>query len=1138
MSDDSLEERTVEVQWPSGEVDEELLLLYFENKRRSGGGPIVSVEKSGTRAVLVFEEEEAAARALSRGNHVVHNVELLVRRPAAKDPRRLLLRGVNPDTCNEMIELYVENMMGLNAQEYTLLPTPGRNVILVHLSETFTKDFQKVRTSISRRALDGAHVTLEQVEQTDSVLVENVPPGAIPDLLRLYFESSRGGGQEVRDVVMLSEAEAKVSFVNCESVETVLALPHKLESTELAVKPYFEFLQSIEPAGGSGGQDSSGTDVQMQRSPQVDTETEEEEPMEEIQEIMTVQIAVADPLKRTLFQCSAFLTDLQKASPNIVVETKDDGVHITGNNRMRVEQLKQKVSDFIGNMAETKATLWPEVARFLAKQDVQDRLLAAMKQGVFSALYYVSDCDVAVLSLSRDDAEQACSFLKSQVRHFSLSLDPEQEALLHCREWSQFLKGLSLVSLKVSDQGGSLDGWTLEGMEEEKRAAVLQFLTTPVERETVIPMEPGMLKYIQIHCHQLLADMNQVIILPVETEDICGLKLQGLAVACQTAEEVLQGVISSICTKTITVRAPGLTRFLTQKDCLSILHEMEAKFEVFISLQHVPWDELRYEDFSSGAWNMLPKSFPRASADDSPGELKTDSAQSQNGGSSHQDPTDMDDMDDVDLYTAAEPSGLSEWVDCEAAAAGKSQNNVSGAYGLPDELEEEAQLSLAIQCSLESDEQRQLQKALVLSKSMTHHEVFGGLAKSSAQAIPSHEDIHKMSLEQAIDSANTVHLVTFAGYTSDLSRVEIAFNKKVSQRQVDERVENRNLRKMSKYHWNCVQVLKRKHAVDIQVQGTIITVSGFKDFVTVAMWDVQKMLEELSGFVPDQDVLKSIQWVWHEPNSTNTPAYCREATLYIENAWRRKMSDVQVLLDNEPYVINFETMKELNKSTGKSVRISRKVLIDNVLNEELPEEEYSLLSDLPKASKVDVESDEFQNVVKEFYKTIHDFHNKIRIIKVEKVMNHLLYNQYKLKKVSISQRASNPEIERTLYHGTSESSMKEICIHGFNRSFCGKNATVHGQGVYFAVNSSLSVQDLYSPPNPDGYKYVFVSKVLTGDYTKGCSSMRAAPLKETGDIPLRYDSVTDNITRPSMFVIFNDTQAVPEYIITCQKIHR
>lgn len=97
-------------------------------------------------------------------------------------------------------------------------------------------------------------------------------------------------------------------------------------------------------------------------------------------------------------------------------------------------------------------------------------------------------------------------------------------------------------------------------------------------------------------------------------------------------------------------------------------------------------------------------------------------------------------------------------------------------------------------------------------------------------------------------------------------------------------------------------------------------------------------------------------------------------------------------------------------------------------------------------------------------------------------------------------------------------------------------ATVYGQGVYFAVNSVLSIKDQYSPPNPAGYKYIFVSKVLTGDFTKGCHSMKTAPHKETGDIPLRFDSVTDNIAQPTMFVIFNDTQAFPEYLITCQKI--
>ena len=53
------------------------------------------------------------------------------------------------------------------------------------------------------------------------------------------------------------------------------------------------------------------------------------------------------------------------------------------------------------------------------------------------------------------------------------------------------------------------------------------------------------------------------------------------------------------------------------------------------------------------------------------------------------------------------------------------------------------------------------------------------------------------------------------------------------------------------------------------------------------------------------------------------------------------------------------------------------------MNPLFTEEEFSLLSNLPEASKVDEESDEFQNVVKSFYETIQEYHSKIRIIQVK-----------------------------------------------------------------------------------------------------------------------------------------------------------
>lgn len=56
-------------------------------------------------------------------------------------------------------------------------------------------------------------MTLEEVQQTDSVLVGNLNPGTSPDVLSLYFEC-RGGNQMVAGVTTLSESTAKVSFVD------------------------------------------------------------------------------------------------------------------------------------------------------------------------------------------------------------------------------------------------------------------------------------------------------------------------------------------------------------------------------------------------------------------------------------------------------------------------------------------------------------------------------------------------------------------------------------------------------------------------------------------------------------------------------------------------------------------------------------------------------------------------------------------------------------------------------------------------------------------------------------------------------------------------------------------------------------
>lgn len=69
-----------------------------------------------------------------------------------------------------------------------------------------------MRSKVSKRALDGARLSLEQVECTDTIMVGNLPPNLTDDLLTLYFESSRSGGGDVMAVNRLSQRLAKVFF--------------------------------------------------------------------------------------------------------------------------------------------------------------------------------------------------------------------------------------------------------------------------------------------------------------------------------------------------------------------------------------------------------------------------------------------------------------------------------------------------------------------------------------------------------------------------------------------------------------------------------------------------------------------------------------------------------------------------------------------------------------------------------------------------------------------------------------------------------------------------------------------------------------------------------------------------------------
>ncbi|XP_045396102.1 LOW QUALITY PROTEIN: protein mono-ADP-ribosyltransferase PARP15-like [Lemur catta] len=181
------------------------------------------------------------------------------------------------------------------------------------------------------------------------------------------------------------------------------------------------------------------------------------------------------------------------------------------------------------------------------------------------------------------------------------------------------------------------------------------------------------------------------------------------------------------------------------------------------------------------------------------------------------------------------------------------------------------------------------------------------------------------------------------------------------------------------------------------------------------------------------------------------------------------------------------------------------------------------------------EQSEYQTVKDKFAKTC--FHYTIE--KIERIQNIPLWHSYQTKKKLMDIKNGHTDNERVLFHGTDAASVPYVNEHGFNRSYAGKNSAAYGKGTYFAVDASYSANNTYSKPDEQGRKHMYVVQVLTGNYTKGSVGLIMPPPKDPANPTDLFDSVTDNAQHPSLFVVFSDNHAYPEYLITfrCKNIY-
>lgn len=264
-----------------------------------------------------------------------------------------------------------------------------------------------------------------------------------------------------------------------------------------------------------------------------------------------------------------------------------------------------------------------------------------------------------------------------------------------------------------------------------------------------------------------------------------------------------------------------------------------------------------------------------------------------------------------------------------------------------------------------------------------------------------------------------------------------------------------------------------------------------------------------------------VQWCFWEVTATGLQqkAFGERQNQAIEEAFLKKEKTFQLAT---AYVIDFDVMKmnpvdnprdkvsviRRNKVTGDWAR--GMVTYPSTWT---PQDSHYTPVDVVR---IDPSSQEHREVVTDFCKT-RGGHN-VKVKHVDRIQNPMLYQQYAAKRSGLEKQNTDIQNERTLWHGTDAASLDNINGSGFNRSYCGRNvsAATFGDGVYFAVSSSYSLNETFSPRDQAGQRYIYQCKVLTGHHTVGRQGLKVLPNRQGNVL---YDSAVDDLQHPQRLSI-------------------
>ncbi|XP_036000627.1 LOW QUALITY PROTEIN: protein mono-ADP-ribosyltransferase PARP14-like [Fundulus heteroclitus] len=357
-------------------------------------------------------------------------------------------------------------------------------------------------------------------------------------------------------------------------------------------------------------------------------------------------------------------------------------------------------------------------------------------------------------------------------------------------------------------------------------------------------------------------------------------------------------------------------------------------------------------------------------------------------------------------------------------------------------------------------------------------------------------------------------------------------NELVLMEQAQRTIKDPYLNHLTRDDMNELKDLQRNLTVSIRLdrgqedQEPKIQLEGLTRDVLTAESDIRNIIRrvERNENLRNKAILVSglVEWMFQHHNGSMV-SFDIHTNLQLEEAFEKKQN-VKIKIKSEVFNADPVRRRAVSNNGKKQMELMRKDLKTPAAS--LPSHWEDMKGSIVKRVTLNVGSQEYNDVLAEVTKT----GLSLNIIQIERIQNEALWQSYQLLKKQMEVKNKHTNNEKLLYHGTAATSIDLINSKGFNRSYAGAHGAMFGNGSYFAVDPAYSARG-YARPDSQGHKRMYQARVLVGDVTQGTSGMIAPPAKPGNPADL-YDSVADRQNNPSMYIIFNDIQAYPEYLLT------